>query len=57
MNIRTIDIEEDGDETCPNHLWHVYIDGDTPKYRECQRCWKLQRKCPGDSQWHDARTF
>ena len=37
-------IEEEGDETCPMHLWTYYSENGEDRYRECRKCWLKQKK-------------
>ena len=49
--MRTIFMEEEGDEQCRLHLWCVYLDEqDRQRYRECRRCWCIEGRLP-DGPW------
>ena len=56
--MNSIRLEEVGDQKCPMHLWHIYLDDNgKSKYRECERCWVRQVKSEKGDGWTDKRIW
>lgn len=56
--MRTVYIEEAGNDKCDTHRWCVYIDeSGEMRFRECRRCWIKQVHCKKSGNWKEISIW